>query len=171
MLKIWTFKFCKLNLFMAFTIEQKFHLVIVLRFQDRRTRKCAPKFSKRELKLVLENLKNFMILTIGKVRLRIPLFLTKNVNEQKLHDLVILLISYNVSIRAVLVAVEQYEVSTFCAKSAFFQKCKSTKITIHLKNSTVVNLTGFLVFGSIQCDFCIGQRIFERSEQYILSHK
>ena len=59
MLKIWTFKFRKLNLFMAFTIEQKFHLVIVLRFQDRRTRKCAIKLSKRELKLVHENLKNF----------------------------------------------------------------------------------------------------------------
>ena len=49
MLKIWTFKICKLNLLMAYTIEQKFHLVIVLRFQDRRRRKWAPKFSEREL--------------------------------------------------------------------------------------------------------------------------
>ena len=36
--------------------------------------------------------------------------------------------------RSVVVAVEQYEVSTFCAK-----ECKSTKITIHLKNTTVIS--------------------------------
>ena len=127
MLKIWIFKICKLNVFMSYTIEQKFHLVIVSRFQDRRIRKWAPKFSKRELKLVLENLKNFMILTIVQVGLRIPLFLTKNVNEQKLHDLVILLIIYNVKIGAVLVAVEQYEVSTFLAKKCFFSKVQIHK--------------------------------------------
>ena len=66
---------------MAYTIEQKFHLVIVSRFQDHGTRKRAPRFSKRELKLVLQNLKNVMIRTIGQVGLRIPLFLSKNVNE------------------------------------------------------------------------------------------
>ena len=132
MLKIWTFKICKLNLFMAFTIEQKFHLVIVLRFQYRRTRKCPPKLSKRKLKFVLKILKNFTILTIWQVGLRIPLFLTNNVNEWKLHDLVILLITYNVSIRAVLVAVEQYEVSKFCAKTRFF-----SKVQIHIYHNSL----------------------------------
>ena len=132
MLKNWTFKICKLNIFMAFTIEQKFHLVIVSRFQDRRTRKWAPKFSKRELKLVLENLTNFMILTIWEVGLRIPLFLTKNVHEYKLHDLRMILSIYNVSMRGVVVAVEQYEVSTFCAKKCFF-----SKMQIHKKHNSL----------------------------------
>ena len=65
------------------------------------------------------------------VILRIPLFLTKNVNEWKLHSLVILLIIYNVSIRAVLVAVEQYEVSTFCAKKCFFSKVQNWRWLFH----------------------------------------
>ena len=122
MLKIWIFKICKLNVFMSYTIEQKFHLVIFLPFRDHGTHKCTSKLSKREVKLVLENEDNFMVPTIWIVCIEIPLFLTKHLREQKLHDLNIILSFYNVSMRRVVVSVEQFEVSTFCAKKCFFSK-------------------------------------------------
>ena len=112
---------------MAFTIEQKFHLVIFLRFRDHGTHKCTSKLSKREVKLVLENFDNFMLLTIWTVCIRIPLFLTKNLHEEKLHDLNIILSIYNTSMRRVVVSVEQFEVSTFCVKKCFFSKMQIHK--------------------------------------------
>ena len=52
------------NAYMAYTIEQKFHLVIFLHFRDHRTHKCTPEFSKHELKDMLKNLDNIMVPTI-----------------------------------------------------------------------------------------------------------
>ena len=39
-----TFKICQLNVFMAYAIQQKLHLVISLLFRDHRTRKSPPNF-------------------------------------------------------------------------------------------------------------------------------
>ena len=127
MLKIWIFKICKLNVFMAFRIERKFHLVIFLRFRNHGTHKCTSKLSKREVKLVLENFDNFMVPTIWIVCIGIPLFLTKHLHEEKLHDLNIILSIYNTSMRRVVVSVEQFEVSTFCVKKCFFSKMQIHK--------------------------------------------
>ena len=132
MLKIWTFRICKLNVFMSYTIEQKFHLVMFLPFRDHGTHKCTSKLSKREVKLVLENEDNFMVPTIWIVCIEIPLFLTKHLHEQKLHDLNIILSVYNASMRRVVVSVEQFEVSTFCAKKCFF-----SKVQIHKKHNSL----------------------------------
>ena len=135
MLKIWIFKICKLNVFMAFTIERKFPLVIFLCFRDHGTHKCTSKLSKREVKLVLENEDNFMVPMIWTVCIESPLFLTKHLHEQKLHDLNIILNFYNASMRRVVVSVEQFEVSTRCAKKCFFSKVQIHENHNSLKKS------------------------------------